>query len=178
MPNNEGRLYLFEALALRDEYDQRIALLEKLLDPDSKHRGGLLYGRADSEELQPAAGFAPEQIEQERKKLKTRRVKLNQEIQISNFRTTIAFDGAEISLAEALEVRKALLAERDELARRVLDAAYKRVLHKEERDVIKEPMRSFVHTYDEYHTVLRKLRQLLTAIQQLNHQASVAFRDE
>lgn len=38
MPDSEGHLYLFEALALRDEYDQRIALLQKLLDPDQDRR--------------------------------------------------------------------------------------------------------------------------------------------
>jgi hypothetical protein len=178
MPDREGRLYLFEALALRDEYDQRIALLEKLLDPQGEHCGGLRFGASDSEVLQPAVGFEPSAIEAELKKLKTRRIKLNQEIQIANFHASFAFDGEEISLAQALEVRKALIAERDELLRRVVDSAYKRVIHKEERDVIKEPTRPFQRAYDEYHAVLYRLRTLMMAIRRLNQTVAVAFRED
>jgi len=178
MPDSEGRLYLFEALALREAYDQRITLLEKLLDPEQGRRGALHFGASESEELQPVAEFRPDAIEAELKKLKTRRLKLNQEIQVANFRSEIRFDGEEISLAQALEVRKRLLTERGELFRRVVDAAYSRVLHKEERDVIKEPTRPFARTYDEFHTQLSRLRELLTAIQRANHTVTVAFRDE
>ena len=179
MPDPEGRLYLFEALALRDEYDQRIELLEKLLNQDSDRRSGLRFSASsDSEELRPVAGFEPEAIETELKKLKTRRVKLNQEIQIANFRSTIHFDGEDISLAQALEVRKGLLAERNEQLARVVDAAYQRVIHKEERDVIKEPTRLFKRTYDDYLGLLRRLRALVTAVRQTNHTVTVAFRDE
>ena len=83
-----------------------------------------------------------------------------------------------VRMAQALEVRKRLLTERGELFRRVVDAAYSRVLHKEERDVIKEPTRPFARTYDEFHTQLSRLRELLTAIQRANHTVTVAFRDE
>lgn len=178
MPDNDGRLYLFEALALREAYDQRIALLEKLLDPKADRRGGLRFGFSDSEELQAVPEFQPETAEAELKKLKTRRVKLNQEIQVANFRATLPFDGEEISLAQALELRKSLLAERTELAQRVVDSAYNRIIHKEERDVIKAPTRPFRRTHDEFHTVLERVRALVTAIQRANHTVTVAFRDE
>ncbi len=103
MPDREGRLYLFEALLLRDEYDRRIALLQKLLDPERDRRSGLPFGASEHEEFAPAVGFQPQATEAELKKLKTRRLKLNQEIQIANFRATVTFEGEEVLLGGLID---------------------------------------------------------------------------
>jgi uncharacterized protein YdcH (DUF465 family) len=178
MPDQNGHLYLFEALELRDDYDRRVRLLEKLLAaPERDSQRGFGFVR-EVEELRPAQGFEPERAEAELKKIKTRRLKLNQEIQAANFGAKISFDGEQISLSQALEVRKTMRAELEQVAGRVVDAAYARVLHKEERDIVKEPVRLFARTFAEHDELLRSLRRLVTAIQGANHAVTVSFRDE
>lgn len=165
MPDNKGNLYLFEAVELRNEYDRHIKLIERLLG-------------FDDEESEPVDGFNPKELEDRLKKLKSKRIKLNQAIQLSNYETEIEYDGEKISIAEALEIRKSLIDDNKILAQRVTDSAYKRVIHKEERDIILEPKYSFVKTYDDFQNTLKRLRQLITHIHIANHQNIVKFKDE
>ncbi len=174
MPDKNNNLYLFEAIELRNEYDRHISLIENLLT--GNRREG--FYRSDEEEREPADDFDLNEFRQKLKKLQTKRVKLNQAIQAANFTVTFKFEGEKITLAEALEIRKNLLAEREALSKRVADAAYKRIIHKEERDIIRNTVHSFTQSYEQYKNSLKKLRKLLSEIHILNHKRSVEFKDE
>jgi DNA repair exonuclease SbcCD ATPase subunit len=177
MPNDTGKLYLYEALELRSVYDREIRLLGRLLKPEEGGRGAFLAVR-DSAERRPAAGFDPDHTEVRLKRLRVKRLKLNEAIQVANFQSQIAFDGESVSLARALELRKALLQDLEELAERVQEAAYVRIIHKEERDIEKLPPRPFEQAYKEFQEALERLRTLVTALHRANHEVPVAFRDE
>ena len=180
MPDAKGNLYLFEALELRSEYDRHIKLLESLLGSDDEEGKGLRFLRDASaaEEKEPAEGVDRKVLEERCKKLQTKRIKLNQAIQMANFEAEIDFDGQKISVAEALEIRKNLLADNKAVAQRVADSAYKRVIHKEERDIVREPKQSFSKTYEEFLDNSRQLRQLINQTHKVNHQSTVKFKDE
>ena len=133
MPDNKGNLFLFEAIELWNEYDRHISLIENLLgDHESKRSGMRLYSNNDIEEKEPVEGFYPKDFTEKLKRMQSKRIKLNHAIQMANFETEIDYNGEKISIAEALEVRKNLLANNKAVAGRVVDSAYKRITHKEE----------------------------------------------
>lgn len=177
MPNDAGRLYLYEALELRSAYDKEIRLLGRLTGPDEGRRGAFLSER-ESAERRPAEGFDLKDAETRLKRLKAKRLKLNEAIQIANFQSQIDFDGEPVSLARSLELRKALLQDLEQLAERAQEAAYVRIIHKEERDIEKLPPRPFPDTYADYEEALERLRSLVTALHRANHEVTVAFRDD
>lgn len=177
MPDEQGNLYVFEAVELRKEYDRHIALIEQVLKGEEGQRERL-FARTEHEEASPAAGFDPHEIEGRLKTLQTKRVKLNQAIQVSNFKSQIEYQGEQVSLAEALELRKNVLADLAALNQRVQESAYNRIIHKEERDIVHEPRYGFTQSYEEYQTKLRTLRRLLTQIHRANHVNTVKFKDE
>ncbi len=176
MPDENGKLYLYEALELRAAYDREIRLLGRLIKPEEGRRGGFLSER-DSTELRAAPGFVLADAEARLKGLKVKRLKLNEAIQVANFRAEIPFDAESVSLARALELRKALLQDLEQLAERAQEAAYVRILHKEERDIEKVPPRAFADAYADYEETLERFRSLVSALHRANHQVTVAFRD-
>ena len=176
MPDKKGNLYLYEAIELRNEYDRHVELLEGLLGGKSSKKRGLFNN--DDEDEDPAADFDQKEIEDRLKKLQSKRVKLNQEIQKTNFGTQIEFDGKEISVAEALEVRKNLLGDIKAVAGRVEKSSYRRVIHKEGRDIVQEPRHKFTEAYREYQDSLRHLRSLVNQVHAANHSATVVYKDE
>ncbi len=177
MPDKKGNLHLFEAIELRNEYDRHIKLMESLIGESPTKRDRLFHS-SDGEEKEPSAEFDQKELEERLKKLQTKRIKLNQAIQMANFKAQIDYEGEKISLAEALEVRKNLLADNEAVSQRVLDSAYKRVIHKEERDIVHEPKHSFQKTYEEFQNNLRKLRLVVDQIHIVNHETTVNFKDE
>jgi DNA repair exonuclease SbcCD ATPase subunit len=177
MPDPDNRLYLFEALELRTLFDRRIQLLEKLLRPEGDRRPAWAMAERDGTDLRPAPGFELSAVEEELKRLRARRLRLNEAIQIANFGAQIPVAGERVSLARALELRKALLEELERLTARTLESAYIRVLHKEERDIEKPPPRPYPNTREAHDQALEQLRQLVTALHQANHSVTVNYRD-
>jgi hypothetical protein len=175
MPEKKGNLYLYEAIELRSEYDRHIGLLESLMGEPSKKRG--LF-KDDDEDKEPVTDFDQKKIEERLKKLQTKRVKLNQEIQKTNFDTQVEYKGEKISVAEALEIRKNLLEDIKAIAERVENSSCRRVIHKEERDIVQEPRHKFGESYKEYQNNLQQLRELVNRIHVVNHIATVNFKDE
>ena len=175
MVDEQGNLYLYEAIELRNEYDRHIGLLQGLMGEPSTRRG--LFNGND-EEKEPATDFNPKDTEDKLKKLQTKRVKLNQEIQESNFGVKIDCEGENISIAEALVLRKNLLADLNAIAARVEKSSFRRVIHKEGRDIYQEPRHKFDETYKEYQKCLKQLRRLVNQIHAVNHTATVKFKDE
>lgn len=177
MPDQNGNLYLFEAIELRNEYDRHIRLIENLIG-ETDSRRDRLFRHSEEEEREPAAGFDANELGKRLKKIQTKRIKLNQAIQKANFEIQIEFDGETISIAEALEIRKKLFADHEVLFQRVLSSAYKRVIHKEERDIVREPAQPFQKVYEEFQANLKRLRRLVTRIHIANHANTVKFKDE
>lgn len=176
MADEKGKLYLFEAIELRNTFDRHIKLLESTLyDRDGRDS---FMSRREEDVKEPADDFNAHELEEELKKIQTKRVKLNQAIQAANFTNTIQFDGDEITLAEALELRKNLLAELEAMKERVRNSAYKKIIHKEERDIVREPKHSFTKVYAEYEEKLLKLRNLVNLLHKANHNNVVDFREE
>ncbi len=177
MPDQNGNLYLFEAIELRQEYDRHIKLIENLLGETSSRRERL-FRSSEEEEREPAAGFDPTELEKRLKKIQAKRIKLNQAIQKANFDIQIDSDGEKISLAEALEIRKKRMGDHEAFSQRVLSSAYKRIIHKEGRDIVREPNQPFQKSYEEFQDNLKKLRHLVTQIHLANHANTVKFKDE
>lgn len=177
MPDDNGKLYLYEALELRSAYDREIRLLGRLINPEEGRRGAFLTER-DGAERRPAAGFDLQDTEARLKRIKLRRLKLNEAIQVANFQNEIVFDGEPVSLARALELRKALLQDLEQLAERAQEAAYVRIIHKEERDIEKVPPRAFADAHTDFEAALERLRSLVTDLHRANHEVTVVFRDE
>lgn len=177
MPDNKGNLYLLEAIELRSEYDRHIKLLEKLIEGD-KNKSDRYFRDSEDEEREPASDFNQKELEEELKKLQIKRIKLNQAIQAANFKYQIDYDGEKISIAEALEIRKNLLADIEAISQRVISSAYKRIIHKEERDIVHEPKHFFKKVYDNYQNNIRKIRAIITQIHIINFESTVNFKEE
>jgi len=175
MPDKKGNLYLYEAIELRNEFDRHAELLASLLGESSTKRG--LFN-SDDDEKEAAPDFNQKEIEKKLKKLQTKRVNLNQEIQRANFDTQIEYGGRKMGIAEALETRKNLIADIKSVAARVEKSACRRVIHKEGRDIVRDPRYKFTETYKEYRDSLRQLRRLVIQIHAANHSATVNFKDE
>lgn len=175
MTDKKGNLHLYEAIELRSDYDRHIGLLESLMGGSSKKNR--LFND-DDEDKEPAADFNQKVVEEELKKLQTKRVKLNQEIQKANFDTRVEYKGEKISVAEALEIRKNLLEDIKTVGERVEKSSFRRVIHKEGRDIVQETLHRFSDTYREYQLNIHQLRQLVNQIHAVNHIATVNFKDE
>lgn len=177
MPDNKENLYLFEAIELRNEYDRHIKLLEKLTQGD-QNKSDRFFNNRDEEEGEAASDFNQKELEEKLKRLQIKRVKLNQAIQVANFKYQIDYDGEKISIAEALEIRKNLLTDIEAISKRVINSAYKRIIHKEERDIVHKPKHPFKQMYDSYQNNIRKIRYILNQIHIANHRSVVNFKEE
>lgn len=177
MPDSKGNLFLFEAIMLRNEYDRKIKLLDNLIE-GVQEKSDRFFGGRDEEEREPASDFSQKELEGELAKLKSRRLKLNQAIQTANFKYQIEYEGEKISIAEALEIRKNLVKDIEAVYQRVISSAYKRIIHKEERDIVREPKHLFKQTYGIYLDNIKKLRTLIIQIHIVNNKSIVNFREE
>ena len=177
MPDKKGNLYLFEAIELRNEYDHHIKLLQSLIEK-SEDKRNRYFSQNDDEDKEAAADFNQKKLEENLKKLQTKRVKLNQEIQAANFRGQIDYEGEKISIAETLELRKNLLADKEAISQRVCNSAYNRIIHKEERDIVRKPEHGFKKSYDEFKNILKKGKTIANQIHIINHTTVVKFKDE
>ncbi len=177
MPDKKGNLYLFEAIELRNEYDRHIKLLEKLIE-GKEAKSERFFHSSKEEEKEPVIDFKHKDMEETLKKLQTKRVKLNQAIQVANLKYQISYNGEEISIAEALEIRKNILADLEAQSEKVMNSAYKRIIHKEERDIVYEPKQSFNESYNHYLKSLRGLRDVIDQIHIINHRSIVSYKDE
>lgn len=177
MAKSKDDLFLYEALALRDEYDSRISVLKHILTGSESSRD--IYSRGmDTTRKEFDDGFNAKQAEEDLKSLETRRVKLNQAIQAANFTAKFTFGGEAISIAEALENRKKLLKDIDGLKERVKKSAFKEIVHKEERDIEYKPNHTYSDAQKEFQQRLTDLRRLKGLLYDANHASMVKFKDE
>ena len=168
---------LYEALELRGEYDARIKTLRDCLPETRQNRG--LFSRHDNDSSRrPAPGFSIPEVRDQLRALEFKRRKLNAAIQRANFEHRVEHEGDDMSLTEALETRKALNDRLGELHTQVVDSAYERVLHKEERDIVEDNELP----YDDCRTRLNEarveFRQLNRQIRAASFEVEVEYADE
>ncbi|MCE2450746.1 MAG: hypothetical protein J4F35_21065 [Candidatus Latescibacteria bacterium] len=161
---------LYEALELRGEYDARIKTLRDCL-PEARQNRNLFSHRDNDSSRRPAPGFSVSEARDQRRKL-------NAAIQRANFEHRVEHEGDDMSLTEALETRKALNDRLGELHTQVVDSAYERVLHKEERDIVEDNELP----YDDCRTRLNEarveFRQLNRQIRAASFEVEVEYADE
>lgn len=104
---SEKRLLIYEALELRSEYDAQIETLRKCLPESRNSSRAAFLERGDTGTYRPAPGVDPAELRREIRALEHKRHKLNAAIQAANFTNTVAVGGEDVTLAEALELRKA-----------------------------------------------------------------------
>ena len=168
---------LYEALELRGEYDARIKTLRDCL-PDSRKNRDLFSRREDDFSRRPPAGFSVSGARDQLRALEFKRRKLNAAIQRANFEHRIEHGGDDLSLTEALDTRKALNDRLGELHTQVVDSAYERVLHKEERDIVEEnelPYDDCRTRLDEGRVEFRRLNRQIRAA---SFEVEVEYADE
>lgn len=170
-------LKLYEALELRAEYDARIKTLRDCL-PESRSNRDLFSRRDDEFTRRPAPGFAVAGAREQLRALEVKRRKLNTAIQQANFGHRLEHGGDDVSLTEALETRKALNTRLGELHTQVVDAAYQRVLHKEERDIVEENELPYGDCRARLDEARVEFRQLNRRIRAASFEVEVGFVDE
>lgn len=176
MPDKDGNLYLYEALELRSEYRSRIETLKNIL-PENFKWGTGMYGNNKSD-YEPVDEFGVKKFEDKIKTLEKKQRLLNNAIQACNFNNYIKVNGEEMSIAEALNLRKATNEKIGELASKLIKSAYKRIEHKEDRDIEKKPSNSFTEVYEELSDKRKLFRELNRKIRKVGYELTVDFKDE
>lgn len=172
-----GKLRLFEALELRSEYDARLKTLSECLPEKQENRGRLLF-HDDEVVRRPAQGFEVAAVRRKIDALEQKRRDLNAAIQETNFRNSIQHDAKSISLAAALDLRKALNSKIGELHSMVISAAWERVIYKEGRDIVQESHLDFAASEAELDQARHQFRELNRKLRTASFELEVDFRDD
>lgn len=177
MAEKDG-LFVYEALDLRSEYDGRLATLRACL-PESRAAGRTWsLSRVDADASRPAEGVDLKALRTELHALEYKRHKLNTAIQRANFASSVRVGDQEVSLSEALELRKAAKERVSELSTQLATSSAARVIHKEDRDIVQEPEMPFLTVRNELEEVRLEFRRLNRALRKASFEVSVEFADE
>jgi hypothetical protein len=171
-------LRLYEALELRAEYDARLKTLKDCLPEARQNRGRLAFRSEDDLRYRPSPDFNLTAVRDQVKKLEFKRRKLNTAIQEANFQHRIEVGGEAMSLSEALELRKGVNQQIGELHTQVVEAAYQRVIYKEDRDIVEEHERSYGECAAALEAARLAFRRLNRTIRAAAFAVEVAFQDE
>ncbi len=180
MSDEQGNLFIYEALELRGEFDGRISTLKACL-PDAqigKDRLGMFARGGYEAQSIPAPDVNLDTLRETIKALEFKRRKLNVAIQEANFKNTIVVEGEKLTIAEALELRKSTKDSIAELHRAATTAAFVRVIHKEDRDITEDPPFQFSTTMNELEAARGRFRTLNRALRDASFRITIAFRDE
>lgn len=178
MPDPTNKLFLYEALELRGEYDARIKTLRDCLPESRESRGRFSFARSDEGIYRPSPEFSVAEAREELRNLEVKRRKLNGAIQAANFGRLIEFRGDSMNLNEALEVRKGLNTQIGELHTQVVEAAYQHVIYKEGRDIVEPSELAYRDCAERLDQARKSFRALNRAIRAATFEAIVGFQDE
>lgn len=176
MPDEDNNLYLYEALELRSEYKSRIETLKNILPENYKWNN--TYGMEKRSNDEPVDEFDVEKVEEEIKGLEKKSRMINNSIQATNFNNTINVNGENMSLAEALNLRKSVNEKIQELANKLTKSAYKSVEYKEDRNIEKKPNNSFNKVRKELEENRILFRNLNRAIREAGYKLTIDYKDE
>jgi hypothetical protein len=175
---NKEKLYLYEALELRSEYDSRIKTLKDCLPETRQNRDRFSFTRDNDGRRRPSPDFDVVEVRRQLRKLEYKRRKLNSTIQQANFNHHIDFGGESINLSEALEARKALNELIGELHTQVVNSAYQRVIYKEGRDIVEENELSYTECAQNLEEARLAFRELNRKLRLASFEALVDYKDE
>jgi hypothetical protein len=178
MADKKNKLFLFEALELRAEFDARLKTLKDCLPETKQNRSRLSFGVNEEGVGRPSPDFDVTSARQSLRKLEFKRRKLNSAIQQANFSHHIEFEGDSINLNEALEVRKALNEQIGELHQQVVSSAYQRVIYKEGRDIVEENEVSYRECNEKLDQARLSFRKLNKRLRRSSFETTVDFLDE
>lgn len=178
MADAKNHLFLYEALELRAEYDARIKTLKECLPEAKQNRGRFSMLREDDGQYRPSPDFDVAEVREQLRVLEFKRRKLNSAIQQANFQHQIDLRGENLTLNEALEMRKGLNEQLGELHTQVVKAAYQRVIYKEDRDIVEPNELSYSDSVKVLDMARVAFRELNRKIRAAAFTVSVEFRDE
>jgi hypothetical protein len=178
MPDEKKRLYLFEALELRSEYDARIKTLRACLPESKKNRDRFSFSTREDMRTQPSMDFDVHRARKQVRALENKKRKLNSAIQEANFNHQVQFQGDTINLNEALELRKGLNEALGELHTMLVNASLQRIIYKEGRDILEPNELSYTETSKELEETRLLFRELNRKIRQASFTVTVEYRDE
>lgn len=179
MPDQKNRLFMYEALELRAEYDARSKTLRECLPEGRRSRDRVSFMRdSDDARAKPAPDFDVPRAREEVRGLETRRRKLNAAIQKANFAHVVKVRGEEVPLSEALEIRKSLNEHIGELHTQVLQSAYHRVIYKEDRDIVEQPEVQFTEAVRLLDVARREFREVNRALRAAGFTIVIEYVDE
>jgi len=178
MPDINNKLFLYEALELRAEYDARIKTQKDCLPETKQQRGRFIYTHDDTGMYRPSPDFSLSEAREQLGQLEIKRRKLNSAIQQANFTHSFVFHGDTISLSEALEMRKGLNGQIGELHTQAVKAAYQRVIYKEDRDIVEPSEVSYAASAAQLDNARRAFRELNRQIRAATFAVVVDFQDE
>jgi hypothetical protein len=172
------KLYIYEALELRAEYDARIKTLKDTLPETRQNRDRLFYTRDDDGRRRPSPDFDMAEVRRQLRKLEVKRRKLNSAIQQANFNSRVDYRGESINLNEALETRKSLNEQIGELHTQVVNSAYEKVIYKEGRDIVEENELSYTNSVNDLDYARLAFRELNRKLRKASFDTLVEFEDE
>jgi hypothetical protein len=176
--SEKRKLYLYEALELRSEYDGRIKTLRDCLPETRQNRDRLSFAREDEGRRRPSPDFDPIDARKNLRNLELKRRKLNAAIQETNYKHRIDFAGESMNLNEALEMRKGLNERIGELHAQVVKSAYQRVIYKEGRDIVEENEVTYADSVKNLEDARLGFRDLNRKIRRASFEAVADFQDE
>ncbi len=172
------KLYLYEALELRSEYDARIKTLKDCLPETRQNRDRLSFTREDEGRRRPSPDFDLTEARKELRNLEFKRRKLNAAIQETNYKHCVDISGESMNLNEALEMRKGLNERIGELHAQVVKSAYQKVIYKEGRDIIEENEVTYADSVKNLEDARIAFRDLNRQLRRASFEAVVDFQDE
>ena len=126
----------------------------------------------------PSLSFNQSEAWEVLRTLEFKKRKLNSAIQQANFNHTIEFRSDTISLHEALETRKALNLQIEELNTQIIESAYTKVIYKEDRETIEEPKISYHQAIDYLDKARQDFRELNHKLRKASFEITVSYQDE
>ena len=176
--NRNSKLFLYEALELRGEYDARIDTIKECLARGSGGSGRSALWREESGKRRPSPDFDAAAERRELRDLEFKRRKLNSAIQKANYEAQIDFDGRPVNLLEALDARKALNRELAELKGQLVSAAYQTVIYKEGRDIVEESEVPYAECRGNLEKARVSFRELNRKLRRASFETNIDYRDE
>ncbi len=172
------KLFIYEALELRSEYDARIKTFKDTLPETKQNRDRLFLSRDDDGRRRPCSDFDMTEVRRQLRKLEVKRRKLNSAIQQANFNSQVEYRGESINLNEALETRKSLNDQIGELHTQVVNSAYEKVIYKEGRDIVEENELSYTNCVNDLDYARLAFRELNRKLRKASFETLVQFEDE
>ncbi len=172
------KLYLYEALELRAEFDARIKTLKNCLPETRQNRDKFIFSRDDEGMRRPSPDFDVADTREKLRNLEIKRRKLNSAIQKTNFNYRVDFGEESINLSEALETRKGLNESIGELHTQVVNSAYQRVIYKEGRDILEASEIPYTECVLNLEKVRLAFRELNRKLRRASFEETVDFEDE